>query len=461
MPYDVAALLAIAVAAIGGAPRSGQLAMAEAVHHAAETGEHLLAQAGTGTGKSLAYLVPALVHGMASDCPVVISTATLALQAQIVDRDLPRVAGALAPSLGRMPTWQLVKGRRNYLCRHKLAGGFPAEDDLLFDLPGASGDSASVTPAPTSRLGREIVRVREWADTTRTGDRDELVPGVSERAWRQVSVSAHECLGSQRCPAARDCHSEAARERAHDVDVVVSNHAFVAIDSFENRSILPEHDLLIVDEGHELADRVTSVISNELTVGAVETAARRARKAGGGSTGRLDDAAAMLEAAFAEVEPGRIVGELPEFLGVAVSAVRDASRELASALKPEPGGGPPDGGRQVARAAVTELFEVADRLTSGSGGPEGPDVVWMSRYTRSDGQIRTSLNVAPLSVAGVLRGRLYAERTVVITSATLTVGGRFDSLAGSVGLLPGSDSDSDGNGSGSGSGTEMTRTATG
>jgi ATP-dependent DNA helicase DinG len=184
VPYDVAALLATAVAAIGGAPRPGQLAMAEAVHHAAETGEHLLAQAGTGTGKSLAYLVPALVHGMASDCPVVVSTATLALQAQIVDRDLPRVAGALAPSLGRMPTWQLVKGRRNYLCRHKLAGGVPAEDDLLFDLPGTSGDSASVAPALTSRLGREIVRVREWADTTRTGDRDELVPGVSERAWR-------------------------------------------------------------------------------------------------------------------------------------------------------------------------------------------------------------------------------------------------------------------------------------
>src|SRR4051794_7040205 len=258
--------------------------MAQAVFDAARTGEHLLVQAGTGTGKSLAYLVPAVVHGVTSGRPVVVSTATLALQAQIVDRDLPRVATAVAPVLGRTPTWQLVKGRANYLCRHKLLGGFPSDDDVLFDVPGDDQPRAKprpgpVAPAPTSRLGREIVRLREWAETTRSGDRDELVPGVSDRAWRQVSVSAHECLGSQRCPVANECHSELARDRAHDVDVVVSNHAFVAIDSFENRHMLPEHDLLVVDEGHELADRVTSVISDELSVGTVEQAARQARKA--------------------------------------------------------------------------------------------------------------------------------------------------------------------------------------
>jgi ATP-dependent DNA helicase DinG len=408
--------------------------MAEAVARAAETGEHLLVQAGTGTGKSLAYLVPAVVHGVSSGKPVIVSTATLALQAQIVDRDLPRVAAALAPALGRSATWQLVKGRRNYLCRHKLLGGFPPDDDVLFELPGAADDSPRA-PAPGSRLGKEIVRLREWAETTRTGDRDELVPGVSERAWRQVSVSAHECLGSQRCPVAHECHSEQAREQAHEVDVVVSNHAFVAIDSFENRHMLPEHDLLIVDEGHELADRVTSVISDELTVGAVEQAAKRARKSGAGQAGRLEDAASMLAAALEEAPGGRLVGELPEFLGVAVTAIRDAARELVSALKPEPGSSP-DGARQVARAAVSELFDIADRLASGSGGPEGPDVVWVSRYTRSDGVERTSLHVAPLSVAGVLRDRLYYERTVVLTSATLALGGSFEAAAGSVGLFP-------------------------
>jgi ATP-dependent DNA helicase DinG len=216
--------------------------------------------------------------------------------------------------------------------------------------------------------------------------------------------------------------------------VVVSNHAFVAIDSFENRHMLPEHDLLIVDEGHELADRVTSVISDELTVGAVEAAAKRARRSGAGQTGKLEDAAAIFEAALEEIPPGRLVGALPEFLAVAVGAIRDAARELVTALKPEPGAGA-DGGRQVARAAVTELFEVADRLASGSAGPEGPDVVWVSRYKRTDGVERTTLNVAPLSVAGVLRSRLYLDRTVVLTSATLTLGGSFEAAAGSVGLF--------------------------
>ena len=166
----VVGLLAAAVDAVGGTPRPGQQAMARAVAAAAESGEHLLVQAGTGTGKSLAYLVPAIVHALGSGRPVVVSTATLALQAQVVDRDLPRVADAVAPLLGRRPTWQLVKGRRNYVCRHKLIGGFPADDDVLFDLrpaadvtgPAPPGPSTSAA-APVSRLGREVARLREWA----------------------------------------------------------------------------------------------------------------------------------------------------------------------------------------------------------------------------------------------------------------------------------------------------------
>src|SRR5690606_2640954 len=102
--------------------------MARAVARAVEREEHLLVQAGTGTGKSLAYLVPAVAHAMATGKPVVVATATLALQAQIVDRDLPRIAEALRPLLGRRPTYALVKGRSNYLCRHKVVGGFPDDD---------------------------------------------------------------------------------------------------------------------------------------------------------------------------------------------------------------------------------------------------------------------------------------------------------------------------------------------
>ncbi len=243
--------------------------MAAAVQSSIESGEHLLVQAGTGTGKSLAYLVPAIAHAATSEQPVIVSTATLALQAQVIDRDLPRLADAVAPLLGRRPTYALVKGRRNYLCKHKLVGGFPAEEETLFDSPAEN--------AAPGRLGAEVLRLRTWAEETATGDRDELVPGVSERAWRQVSVSAHECLGSK-CPLVQECFVENARADSRTTDIVVTNHALLAIDAFGDPTLLPEHEVVIVDEGHELVDRVTSAITDELTPAAVERAARQSAK---------------------------------------------------------------------------------------------------------------------------------------------------------------------------------------
>jgi ATP-dependent DNA helicase DinG len=419
-------LLDAAVEAVGGTPRPGQQAMATAVSASLSSGEHLLVQAGTGTGKSLGYLVPAVAHAVRSQTPVVVSTATLALQAQIVDRDLPRVVEALAPRLGRRITWQLVKGRRNYVCRHKLEGGFP-DDDGLFDVPDGPGGGAG----PTSRLGREVVRLREWAQETETGDRDELVPGVSERAWRQVSVSAHECLGS-RCPLVADCHVEIARERARHADVVVTNHAFVAIDSFEGRHMLPEHQVLILDEAHELADRVTSVITDELTAPSLEAAARRARRAGATDTAMLEAAGETLEGVLAGLPDGRLEHGLPDALQGAVTMAQEAARGILTALRGEKGE-EADGAKQVARAAVQEVFDVAERL-AGAGASGGTEVVWISRTRRSDGNERVALNVAPLSVAGLLREKIFEERTVVLTSATLALGGSFEATAGAIGL---------------------------
>jgi ATP-dependent DNA helicase DinG len=424
--------------------------MADAVDGALGTGRHLLIQAGTGTGKSLGYLVPGAAHAVRGKLPVVISTATLALQAQIVDRDLPRLADALTPLLGRRPTWQLVKGRRNYLCRHKLDGGFPDEEtlfDTAYDPPEPGPDPVERAvghPAPArfgpsvGRLGREVVRLREWAEVTKTGDRDELVPGVSEKAWRQVSVSAHECLGS-RCPMVAECHVELARERARHVDVVVTNHAFVAIDSFEGRQMLPEHDVLILDEAHEFADRVTAVITDELTPAGIEAAGRSARRIGVGDTGMLDIAGETLEGVLAGLPAGRLEQGLPEGLQAAVDSIRDAARTVITAIQqlgPDKGGDT-DGARQVARASVTEVFDVAERLAADAGRPGGHDVVWVSRSKRFDGGERIGLHVAPLSVAGLLREKLFGDRTVVLTSATLALGGSFDSAAGSVGLIGG------------------------
>ncbi len=398
--------------------------MAQAVADSVRAGEHLLVQAGTGTGKSLAYLVPALVQAHRTGRPVVIATATLALQAQVVDRDLPKVADALAPLLGRRATYGLVKGRRNYLCQHKLVGGFPDEEDALFDL-GADGSAVSPDAASDGSagvLGGQVLRLREWARSTASGDRDELVPGVSERAWRQVSVSAHECLGGT-CPMVTDCFVEKARAAARGADVVVTNHALLAIDAFEGRQILPEHDLVVIDEGHELVDRVTSTITDELTGAMVERAGRKAMR-----FARVDglvESAAQLGQALAELSPGRLT-TLPEQLVSALSTLRDAARAAQTELKPEKGEAP-DGGRQVARAEVDELFDVAGRVLAGSEH----DVVWSSIDSRRG----AVLQVAPIGVAALLQERLYPDRTVVLTSATLELGGTFDSMAGSVGLI--------------------------
>ncbi|MEO7069937.1 MAG: ATP-dependent DNA helicase [Nostocoides sp.] len=416
-------LLHAAVVGVGGVERPGQVQMAHAVAEAVEKEEHLLVQAGTGTGKSLAYLVPAVQHALAAGRPAVIATATLALQSQIVDRDMPRLVEAIAPVLGRRPSYALVKGRRNYLCAHKLEGGFPDEDWAQ----AAGGDALlgmGAVDATIGRLGAEVVRLRQWADDTQSGDRDELVPGVSERAWRQVSVSAHECLGGK-CPAVAECFVERSREAAKDVDVIVTNHSFMAIDAFEGRQMLPEHDVLVIDEGHELVDRVTSTITDELTSAMVSTCAKRAGKmAKAESREAMEDAAVFLQGVLDGVPEGRLTG-IPDSLALALARVRDTARQVQSELKPE-AGAEADGARQVARAAVDEVFENAARILE----ERELDVVWLARDPRRGSILR----VAPMSVAMLLRDKIFDARTVILTSATLELGGSFDALAATMGL---------------------------
>jgi ATP-dependent DNA helicase DinG len=412
--HDLDALLDTAVQGIGGVQRAGQREMVHAVADAVAKKEHLLVQAGTGTGKSLAYLIPAVVHALDTGRPTVVATATLTLQAQIVDFDMPRLARAIAPMLGRQPTYALVKGRRNYLCKHKLSGGFPADDE-------GSLLSVGAVDANVSWLGAEVVRLRSWAEETASGDRDELLPGVSERAWRQVSVAAHECLGGK-CPMVGECFVEQARAGAKDVDVVVTNHAFMAIDSFEGRQMLPEHDLLIVDEGHDLVDRVTSTITDELTVPMIAGAAKRAGRLA--ATEQVTDASEFLAAIVDELPEGRLNG-IPDSLALALSRVRDSARGVQSELKPA---SPEDndGARQVARAAIDEVFENAERMLD----ERELDVAWVSKDPRRG----SVLKVAPMSVAMLMRDKVFGDRTVIMTSATLELGGTFDAVAGTLGL---------------------------
>ncbi|WAL64430.1 ATP-dependent DNA helicase [Amycolatopsis cynarae] len=422
-------LLSHAVEALGGAERPGQVKMAEAVGRALRTGEHLAVQAGTGTGKSLAYLVPAIRHAIVKDTTVVVSTATIALQRQLVDRDLPRLAKALKKPLGREPTFAILKGRRNYLCLHRLDSGAPEEpeDPGLFD------------PFAVSRLGKEVTRLREWSSDTETGDRDELVPGVSEQAWRQVSVTAKECLGASRCPVGADCFAERARAEAGRADVVVTNHALLAIDAMQGYQVLPEHDLVIVDEAHELVDRVTSVATGELTASMVAIAVRRCGKLIDADTAdRLQEASEGLALIVEDLPPGRL-DALPKALGGAVTAVRDAAHACLTALGSDRKEDLDEAtARRLARSQVEEVHDTATRLLEAfdEDTAHQRDVVWLSadRYGMSNRP--PALHVAPLSVAGLLRERLFGTTTTVLTSATLTLGGAFDTLARQWGLPP-------------------------
>jgi ATP-dependent DNA helicase DinG len=420
---DLASLMEVAVAAVGGVPREGQAQMAEAVEHTITTGEHLAVQAGTGTGKSLAYLVPAIRHAVADGTTVVVSTATIALQRQLVDRDLPRLSDALAETLGRKPTFAILKGRRNYLCLNRIHGNAPSEpdEDALFDAFAASA------------LERQVQRVQEWATETETGDRDELVPGVTDQAWRQLSVTAKECLGVHRCPVGTDCFAERARATAGRADIVVTNHALLAIDALDDRPVLPEHDVVLVDEAHDLVDRVTSAATGELTASAVKLAARRCGRAIDEETAdRLDEAAEGLELVLEDSAQGRLE-ELPEALGRAVTVVRDSAWACISALGPERKEDVEGStARKLAHALTEDVHDTAVRLLEAFDEAQQHDVVWVSHEPNRPKAVR----VAPIGVGGLLRDRLFGQRTTVLTSATLSLGGSFDTLARQWGLPP-------------------------
>ncbi|MFD1815554.1 ATP-dependent DNA helicase [Rhodococcus gannanensis] len=422
-------LLSEAVRSLGGAERRNQLTMASAVAHAIESGEHLAVQAGTGTGKSLAYLVPSVRHAVESGRTVVISTATIALQRQLVDRDLPRLAKALKKPLGREPKFAILKGRNNYLCMNKVHNGMaedPAADAELFDA------------FAVSRLGREVKRLTAWSSDTETGDRDEVVPGVSDQAWRQVSVTARECLGKARCPVGEDCFAERARLESARVDVVVTNHALLAIDAISGIAVLPEHDVVVIDEAHELVDRVTGVATAELSPTTISAAARRCVKlVEEQDVDRLEASAEAWTAVLDELPAGRWE-HLPDGAGQALALVRDSAWAVRTAIGPSrPGQATMDpesaAARTAALAAVDEVHDSAVRVLTAYDEPDPAkrrDVVWLADEERRGKLVR----IAPLSVGGLLRSRLFDESTVVLTSATLTVGGSFDGLAVDWGL---------------------------
>ncbi len=421
-------VLDTAVAALGGQERPGQIAMAEAVGEALTGHRHLVVQAGTGTGKSLAYLVPALLH----DERVVVATATLALQHQLVERDIPRLVEAVAGAHPEVDTsFAVLKGRSNYACLHRIREGAPDDDQ---------GTLVEVPASTVSSQAKKVLELRAWAEQEAenggTGERDRA-PRHTDREWRQVSVNHRECLGASRCPFGEECFVEVAREQAHRSHLIVTNHSLLAIDAIEGVPMIPDYDVVVVDEAHEVVARVTQAATDELLASEVDRAARRSRRyveSADSESSPADDLAEAgdaLGAAIAECTPGRF-DEVPEVLADALVLVRDAARACLSAYPKETEAGPPDeadAGRTQARASVQEVFVTAERMAA----KVESDVLWLSE---GGDRIPPRLCVAPLEVSGPMRDRLLTDKTVVMTSATLMLGGDFDAIATSVGLRP-------------------------
>jgi ATP-dependent DNA helicase DinG len=410
---DVREVLAAAVEQLGGEERPGQIAMAEAVAEAMEDKRHLLVQAGTGTGKSLGYLVPALLHRDR----VVVATATLALQHQLVERDIPALLAAAGDRLEGGGTFAVLKGRSNYACLHRVREGVPDDQGALVEMPEGS-------------IGAEVVALREWieeeATAGGTGERDHA-PRHTDRVWRQVSVSHRECLGANKCPYGAECFAERAKERAYRSQLIVTNHSLLAIDAIEGVPMIPEYDVAVIDEAHELVSRVTQAATDELAASEIDRAARRAqRHVEGNEADDLADAGEVLRGALDDCRPGRI-DVVPQELGDALALVRDAARALVSAFPRDTGD---DAGTTQAKGWAQDLFVIAGRMAAGSD----KDVLWMNERERNRGG--NQLCVAPLEVAGPMRERLLADKTAVFTSATLKLGGDFDAVATSLGLDP-------------------------
>ncbi|HZQ64241.1 MAG TPA: ATP-dependent DNA helicase [Gaiellaceae bacterium] len=381
--------------------RAEQAMLASAVETALASGEHLVAEAGTGTGKSLAYLIPALDCGRR----VVVSTATKALQEQLLAKDVP-VAAAV---LGREVEVAVLKGRQNYLCRNALQG-FALLGGQLFDRPA---DAAAFDA------------MRGWIDATETGDRAELDVEPPEVVWGEIAVGADRCLG-RLCAFAGTCFSEAARERASHAELVITNHALYFADlGLRSRTdapaVLPEHDAVVFDEAHRLEESAATWLGGRVSASVLHRLLRDVDRAcreaalpvPARALDRVEAAGLRLLASVAPPAGRRRIREVP---AEPAEALADRLAELAAALT-----GKKDEVDAVARRALRLAVDVRVCLE-----PDANRVVWAERDL---------LAWAPVDVAPVLEELLWdAGPTAVLVSATLSAGEDFAFVRRRLGL---------------------------
>ena len=375
----------------GGQHRSGQVEMTRAVAQAIADRFHLVARAGTGTGKSLAYLVPAVASGQTA----VIATATKALQDQLAEKDLPFLNEHMGVK------WAVVKGRANYVCKQRL---LEIGNDRQMALEGVAAKD----------LDKQLDAIVEWAADTETGDRAELEVEPSAAAWSSVSVSSDACPGASRCPSGDSCFAEAARSAAADADLIVVNTHLYGLHLASDGAILPEHDVVIIDEAHQLEDIISATAGVELSSGRFLDLSRRAAGiiADDELAAKIGEAGADLDDALEAAGDGRLTLTHDDEVGVALGKGRDAADRLLGALRNVRDDLDVDTAARKERAqqAATTLITEIDHAYAMTDG----DVAFVAGPPS-----RRSLRVAPIDVGETLQQSLWQIPTVVLTSATV------------------------------------------
>ena len=413
-----------------GEQRPQQKEMCVAVAEALVTGTHLIVQAGTGTGKSLAYLVPAVLSGK----KVIVATATKALQDQLAEKDLPQVV----EGLGVPVAFAVLKGRSNYICRQRVAeiGGQGSiqpdlSDSSSFDSEPDLADEVSSSGAVTPEgLVDQVRTLIGWSESTRTGDRAELTFEPSAKAWGMVSVGPRECPGQFNCPSGGRCFAEAAREHAAASDVVVVNTHLYGAHLASGGAVLPDHDVVIFDETHELEEVMTSALGAELTPGRFRALSSSARSLvqdkDHDTLARLSSAGDELGILLGDRVGTRVLHEasdrpiLDRELTTLLVRLSDLANRTAEALRrgdPTPSllpgeGGTAERGSRKTRA-VGAASHLADDLHRLLGRNDG-EVAWVDGSRRNP-----RLRLSPVDVGPPLANTLWGEVTAVLTSATV------------------------------------------
>jgi len=375
----------------GGERREGQREMISVVADAIECGGHAVVQAGTGTGKSLAYLIPVVLSGKTT----IVATATKALQDQLANKDLPFLASHHESGF----SFAVLKGRSNYLCLQRLA---EADPQNRLDIPD---DAHSLDMATVERL-------REFADKSDTGDRAELAE-VDDQTWRLVSVGRDECPGALRCPSGDSCLAERARRRAAEADVLVVNLHLYAIAAMIE-GVLPEHEVVIIDEAHQLEDIVAEAAGCAVSGGRLSALARTAAGVitDRDSTGDVEDIARTLSSALQPLVGNRLPDGPDDELGGIVELVRGRVEKLMQALRAVPDDAPTEVAARTIRArqSATSIIDDLDTVR----WPTDDDVIWVDGPSNNP-----SLRSTPIAVDELMNERIWSHRTGILTSATL------------------------------------------